>query len=147
MSSEYLVYIISDVSVPPKNVKQIRQFIDLAGYFRHFFPNFSREMIPLYELTKEGTRWTWTERHEAVRVKIIEYLIFASLLTIFQRGLQSELHADSSSIKYGAIFIPIKQGRQVVAYFSIMTTDAESRYHSYKLETLTVIRAIKHCCH
>lgn len=58
-------------SVTLKNIKQMTQFNGIMGYYRHFIPNFSREMILLYELTKEETRWQWTERHEAVRLKII----------------------------------------------------------------------------
>lgn len=35
----------------------------------------------------------------------------------------------------------------VVAYFSHRTNDAESRYHSYELETLAVVRAVEHFRH
>lgn len=31
-----------------------------------------------------------------------------------------------------------------VAYFSAQTTDSESRYHSFELETLAIIRALEH---
>lgn len=37
----------------PNNVKQVRQFNGLAGYFRRFIPNFPRIMLPLYELTEK----------------------------------------------------------------------------------------------
>lgn len=66
-SIEYLGNIISDGKVAPSprkvealtkapiptTVKQVRQFNGLAGYFRRFIPNFSRVMVPLYELTKK----------------------------------------------------------------------------------------------
>ena len=35
----------------------------------------------------------------------------------------------------------------VVEYYSRRTADAESRYHSYELETLAVVRAVEHFRH
>lgn len=35
-------------------------------------------------------------------------------------------------------------GRHVVAYFSKVTQVAETKYHSYELETLAVVRAFEH---
>lgn len=65
-SIEYLGYIVGDGKIRPsptkiealvrspipKNVKQLRQFNGLAGYFRKFIPNFSKTMIPSTSLQK-----------------------------------------------------------------------------------------------
>lgn len=161
-SIEYLRNIVSDEKIRPsatnvealarsaqlKNAKQLCQFNGLAGYVRRFIPNFSRGMMPLYDLTKTGTSRLWTAKHEEVRVKVIERLTSAPLLTIVKEGLPIELHTDASSLVYGAVLIQIKNGRQHDrAYVSKRTTDAESRYYSYELETLAVVRAIKHFRH
>lgn len=59
-----------------------------------------------------------------------------------------ELHTDASSEGYGAMLLQKKNGKtHVVAYFSKKTTDPESRYHSYELETLAVVKSIKHFRH
>lgn len=132
----------------PTNVKQVRQFNGLAGYFRRFIPDFARTMAPLYELTKQGIKWQWTHVHEKARQKIIHHLTSTPVLTIFQEGEPIELFTDASSLGFGAILVQIINKRQhVVAYFSMRTTDVESRYHSYELETLAVVRAIKHFRH
>lgn len=56
-----------------------------------------------------------------------------------------ELYTDASSIGYGAVLVQIVNGRHhPVAYMSLRTTEVESRYHSYELETLAVVKAIKH---
>lgn len=129
----------------PTNVKQVRQFNGLAGYFRRFIPNFSRIMIPLYELTKQGAKWEWNERHEEARNIIIQYLTSSPVLTIFQEDAAIELYTDASSLGFGAVLIQIiGERRHAVAYMSQRTTEVESRYHSYELETLAVVRAIKH---
>lgn len=132
----------------PTNVKQVRQFNGLSGYFRRFIPDFARTMAPLYELTKQSTKWQWTQVHEQARQKVIHHLTTAPVLTIFQENKPIELFTDASSLGFGAVLIQIINDRQhVVAYFSMRTTEIESRYHSYELETLAVVRAIKHFRH
>lgn len=67
---------------------------------------------------------------------------------IYDPDLEIELHTDASAIGYGAVLIQRKNGKlRVVAYFSKRTTIAESKYHSYELETLAVVNAIKHFRH
>nr|XP_037875440.1 uncharacterized protein LOC119630363 [Bombyx mori]XP_037875446.1 uncharacterized protein LOC119630363 [Bombyx mori] len=132
----------------PRTAKQVRQFNGLAGYFRRFIPNFSRVMVPLYELTKKDAKWEWNERHDEARNIIILHLSTAPTLALFQENAPVELYTDASSLGYGAVLIQIIGGRQhPVAYMSQRTTDAESRYHSYELETLAVVRAVKHFRH
>lgn len=158
-SIEYLGNVVSDgqvrpsprkvealVKAPiPKNVKQVRQFNGLAGYFRKYIPDFSRIMVPLYELTKQGAKWIWTDKHEEARNIIIRCLTSTPVLTLFQEGAPIQLYTDASSIGFGAVLVQVINGRQhAVAFMSMRTTGAESRYHSYELETLAVVRAIKH---
>ncbi|PZC73419.1 hypothetical protein B5X24_HaOG209515 [Helicoverpa armigera] len=65
-----------------------------------------------------------------------------------QENAPIELYTDASSLGYGAVLVQVIGGRQhPVAYMSQRTTDAESRYHSYELETLAVVRAVKHFRH
>jgi len=52
----------SIVSFPaPKNVKEVRQFIGMASWYRRFIPSFSDKTSPLTELTKKKKKWEWTE--------------------------------------------------------------------------------------
>lgn len=161
-SIEYLGNIVTDGQVSPsprkvealtkapipQTAKQVRQFNGLAGYFRRFIPNFSRVMVPLYELTKKDAKWEWNERHDEARNQIVQHLSTAPTLALFQEDAPIELYTDASSLGYGAVLVQIIGDRQhPVAYMSQRTTDAESRYHSYELETLAVVRAIKHFRH
>lgn len=130
---------------PPQSVTQVRQFIGLASYFRQFVPNFSRLMSPLHALTSGKSQFEWTAKHEEVRQKVIESLTTEPVLMIYDPQYPVELHTDASSEGYGAILIQIVDGKhRAVAYFSKRTTPAETRYHSYELETLAVVNAIKH---
>lgn len=132
----------------PATVKQVRQFCGLAGYFRKFIPNFSTAMIPLYNLTKNNVKWNWTSEQDQARNSILKYLSSEPVLTLFDPAKPVELHTDASSAGLGGILFQKHDNQmKVIEYFSMRTTETESRYHSYELETLAVVRAIKHFRH
>jgi hypothetical protein len=45
----------------PTSVHQIRSFLDLAGYYRRFIPDFSRIAKPMTELLKKGVKFSWDQ--------------------------------------------------------------------------------------
>ncbi|KAJ2943625.1 hypothetical protein O0L34_g16737 [Tuta absoluta] len=130
---------------PPQSVSQLRQFIGLASYFRQFVPNFASLMSPLHRLTSSKTAFNWTTTHEEIRQKVITILTSEPVLMIFDPQYPVELHTDASSEGYGGILIQVVDNkRRVVGYYSKRTSPAESRYHSYELETLAVVNSVKH---
>lgn len=132
----------------PKTATQVRQLLGLASYFRRFIPGFTRIVGPLYPLTKLKGPIKWTAAHDDIRKKIVHILTSEPVLTIFNPELPIELHTDASAEGYGAILIQRKNGvPHVVSYFSHRTTDTESRYHSYELETMAVVRAVENFRH
>lgn len=132
----------------PRTATQLRQFIGLASYFRQFIPNFSGIVGPLYPLTKEKGNIKWTDKHNEIHKTIIKILTSEPVLAIFDPELDIELHTDASSLGYGAILIQRRnKSPHVIAYYSRRTLDAESRYHSYELETLAVVKAVQNFRH
>lgn len=128
----------------PTTVKQIRQFMGLASYFRKFIPEFATQTACITKLIKNNQQWEWGSDQEAARNYVIKHLVSKPLLTIFNPTLPTELHTDASAIGYGAILIQkVDNSSKVVAYFSKRTSPAESRYCSYDLETLAIYNALK----
>ena len=46
----------------PKNQKDIRKFLGMAGYYRRFIKNFSDVIHPLTELLKKQSKFTWDNK-------------------------------------------------------------------------------------
>ena len=44
----------------PKDVSQLRSFLELANYCSQFIPDFSTITSPLRHLTQKGVKWSWT---------------------------------------------------------------------------------------
>lgn len=136
-------------TTPPENLKQVRQFLGLAGYFRRYIQNYATKTAPIANLTRKGVRFNWTSDCEAIRQEIIKELTNEPVLAIFDPKLLTEVHTDASSIGYGAVLLQVHPDskKHVVAYFSKSTKGAEPKYHSYELETLAVVKALQNFRH
>ncbi|CAH2208553.1 jg1094, partial [Pararge aegeria aegeria] len=130
---------------PPGNVKQVRQFLGLAGYFRRYIKDFATKTRCIAYLTRKGVSFHWRDEQEKVRQDLIRHLTSEPILAIFDHKLPTEVHTDASSIGYGAVLLQTQRDgkKHVVTYFSKVTQGAESKYHSYELETLAVVKALQ----
>lgn len=128
----------------PRTVKQVRQFIGLASYFRKFIPEFASRTACITKLVKNNQKWEWGFTQDEARNYIIRCLVSRPLLNIYKPELATELYTDASSLGYGAILLQRhNNSKRVVAYFSRRTTLTESKYSSYDLETLAIYNALK----
>ncbi|CAF4891444.1 unnamed protein product [Pieris macdunnoughi] len=136
-------------SPEPKNVRQVRQFLGLAGYFRKYVENYAFKTTCISRLTKKDFEFKWGEEQKRARADIIKCLTSEPVLAIFNPTLLTEVHTDASSQGYGVVLLQIHRdgSKSVVAYYSQVTTGLEVRYHSYELETLAVVRALRHFRH
>jgi len=46
---------------PPRNLKEVRQFLGFTGYYWYFIKGYSAITRPLLDLTKQATLWHWEE--------------------------------------------------------------------------------------
>ncbi|CAK1594264.1 unnamed protein product [Parnassius mnemosyne] len=132
-------------SPKPRSVKQIRQFLGLAGYFRRYIPNYAQRTACIAHLTKKNMPFEWGVEQDKARQYIIDRLTYEPVLAIYDPQLPTEVHTDASAIGYGAVLIQIHEGglRPAVVYFSKSTQGTEPKYHSYELETLAVVKALQ----
>lgn len=131
----------------PNNVKQLRQFLGLAGYFRKFIQNFAVLAEPLTRLLRKNVVWEFGHEQLKALSKIKELLITRPILTIFNPNWKTEVHTDASKVGVAGILFQIDDQtnkRHAVAYFSRQTSLPEQNYHSYQLETLAVVESFRH---
>lgn len=71
-------------------------------------------------------------------------LIEAPILSINNPKDETELHCNASKLGYGAVLLQRKNNCfHPIFYFSKRSSEVESRYHSFELETLVVIYALR----
>lgn len=123
----------------PRNIKEVQRFIGLASYFRKFIPKFSLIAKPLYDLLKKNTEFNFGKEENKACESLKTYLSNKPILAIYCPLAITELHCDASTSGFGAM------GEQFrpVSYFSHRTTPVEFKYHSFELECLAAVYAIK----
>jgi len=68
--------------VAPKTPTEIRQSLGLAGYYRGFIQNFSKNAKPLTALTQRGVTFNWEDKQELVSHRLKQTLCSAPILTL-----------------------------------------------------------------
>jgi hypothetical protein len=139
--------ILSVANFPrPENVHNVRQFLGLAGYFRKFVRNFAQVSFPLSKLLKKDTAWEWSDSQEQAFEALKSKLVERPVLSIYDPAAETELHTDASRLGVGGILLQRSSGSEPfhpVAYFSRQTSPEEKNFHSYELETLAVVCALR----
>lgn len=129
----------------PRNVADVHSFVGLCSYFRKFIFNFALLAKPLYDLLKKDSNFTFGDKEMATFELLKSKLIDDPILSIYGPQNVTELHCDASSHGFGAILMQRQSDGKFhpVFYYSKRTTDVESRLHSYELETLSIINALR----
>lgn len=136
---------IADFPVPT-DAHAVRRFLGLTGFFRRFVDKYAVIADPLTRLMRKGTDFCWGQEQSTAFQRLKEHLTGDAVQVMFRADAGvTELHTDASAIRLGAILmqsgVPGSPLRMVYCA-SRKTSDAESRYHSSKLELLCVVWAV-----
>jgi hypothetical protein len=125
---------------PPTNVRQIRSFLGLAGYYRRFIPGFSRIAKPMTELLKKGVKYEWSQKCEDAFHTLRQHLTTAPVLAQPDNTKSFEVYCDASGTGLGCVLM---QDNRVIAYASRALRPHEQNYPTHDLELATVVHALK----
>ena len=67
--------------VAPKTVREVRGFLGCVGYYRRFIGNYAKIAIPMMELLKAETEFTWTNRRQGAFEELKRNLTTAPILS------------------------------------------------------------------
>jgi len=129
----------------PTTVRQIRQFIGLASWYRRFIRDFSATAAPLTKLTRKNCKWSWGPEEDAAFKHLKRALTTAPILACPDFERKFVLQTDASTSGLGAVLSQhFEEGERVIAYASRTLNGAERNYSATELECLAVIWGIRH---
>ncbi len=129
----------------PTDLKQLRQFLGFASYYRRFVKGFAQIAAPLHKLTEKGKRWSWTEECEDAFGVLKRKLTSSPVLSFPDFAVRFTLDTDASGDGLGAVLSQDgPTGEQVIAFASRMLTKTERKYCATRREMLGLVLAIKH---
>ena len=133
----------------PSNLREVRQFLGLASYYRRFVHNFARIATPLHQLTRKDSKWSWSPECEVAFWQLKELLTTTPLLAYPNLNQDYILETDASVQGLGAVLSQEQPDRKVhpVAYASRALSPSERNYGMTELETLAVVWGVSHFRH
>lgn len=129
----------------PTTYRKMRSCLGLFAFFRQWIKNYVRIAHPMQRLMREGVKFEIDDECRRAFEELKEKLITPPVLAIFDRSRETELHTDASAVGFGAVLMQ-RQGdgkMHPVYYYSKATSANEARCHSYELETLAIVYALR----
>jgi hypothetical protein len=125
----YLGYVISGAGVAtcpskvhavaswprPQNVKELRSFLGLTGYYRKFVKHFGIIAQPLTDLLKKYSVFVWTSEHETAFQSLKKDLVQAPVLVLLDFSKPFSIETDASDAGVGDVLM---QDHHPIAYIS-----------------------------
>jgi hypothetical protein len=128
----------------PNNVKQLKAFLGLAGYYRRFVPKFSPIAKPLHRLTGKNVPYVWGEEQDAAFRTLKDMLCSKPLLRYPDFEKQFIVTSDASSNGIGSVLSQGPIGKDLpVAYASRVLTTPEKNYSTIERELTGIVFACR----
>lgn len=133
----------------PRNIKDIRRLLGLAGFYQRFIKEYSRIVAPISDLLKKSKKkFEWTEAAETAFNELKAALVSAPILGNPDFTLPFSIESDASDNAVGAALIQHFGGDpRVIGYFSKKLSSTQRKYASVEKECLGVLLAIEHFRH
>lgn len=124
----------------PTSVKDLRSFLGLARYYRHFVKDFGLIAKPLTDLLMKGVLFTWTSITESAFQLLKQALISAPVLAVPDFSKTFVVETDASDYGIGAV---LQQDGHPIAYVSKALGPRTQGLSTYEKESLVILLAVE----
>ena len=124
------------VNMPtPDSKESVRRLLGMLTYLGKFCPSLSDMTLPLRDLTRHDTCWTWDSQHEQCLARIKEAVLKPPVLKLFNPEEEVTLSVDASKSGLGAVIL---QNGLPVEYASCTLTPTQQRYAQVEKEMIAI---------
>lgn len=127
--------------VVPTNLKKLRGFLGIAGYYRKFVRNFGVRSKPLTNLLRKGVEFKWTPEVNQSFEALKQALATAPVLALPNFNKPFVVETDASDVGIGAV---LSQDKHPIAYVSKALGPRTKGLSTYEKECLAIMLAVEH---
>lgn len=139
---------------PPRNLKELRSIIGMAGWYRRFLKNFSALTAPMTDLlkvpknkndkSKRISKFVWTKEANDAFLELKSALVSSPVLCSPNYDEKFSIQTDASELGIGAVLTQGEgENEKVISYMSMKLSAQQKKYSATERECLAVLEAIK----
>ena len=134
---------------PPRDVKQVRQFLGLASYYRAHIMGFARLAEPLHDLLVKDKEWSWSEIEKKSFESLKERLFNGSACAYPNFEKMFYLKTDGSGTTVGAVLSKKNDNNKetIIACASQRLNPTERRWLAFDKEYYGLVFGVRQFAH
>ena len=94
---------------PPKTPKVCKKFCGLIDYLSMYLKDLQKRLIPIYNLTRKGVPFEWTDEHPKIFEGLKKHIANPSVPVMPNNKEHFTLVSDTSGVACGVLYIKIKE--------------------------------------
>ena len=110
----------------PTNLRSLRRFVGMTGFYGGFIPDYSRRTTELHALKRKGARFVWTDEHQVAFDSLKQVLSEAPAFQVPDFSKEFVLVTDVNELAISAMLNQrVGQELAPVSYYTLLLTSAE----------------------
>jgi hypothetical protein len=123
----------------PTNVRALRGFLGLAGYYQKFVRDFGIMSRPLNDLLKKDALFVWTSVHDLAFRALKDAMSSTPVLALLDFVVPFHVETDASGSSIGA---DLQQNGHPIAFISKSLSPRNQGLTTYEKEYLAILMAV-----
>ena len=129
---------------PPTNLKQVRSFVGLCGWYRRLIPNYAQLTSPLTSLNKKGKKFEWGPQQIEAFETLKKILSTHPIVYCPDFDEPFIIASDASDVGIGSVLYQVLDNHErVIAYYSRKLSPAEQNWTVTERECLAALESME----